>query len=720
MNYSSDRPIDNCEQDLLGRATFSKQLGKAILEYKYNDGLVIGLYGKWGTGKTSVINMAISELESLSEKDDNKPIIMRFAPWYFSDNNSLINIFFQNLKKVIDYQDNEEFKKTVGKALSDYSDAFDALSPIPVIGAGAAIMKSIAKAQGEKLKHGADLNKTRLKLEQALREINKKIVIVIDDIDRLTSPQIRDVFQLVRQVADFPNVIYILAMDRDIVRNALSKVHGFDGNEYLEKIIQVPFELPGLRKSKLQHILFTKLDNIIKEIPDKVVWDQQYWNSVFQNCIDPYINTLRDVNRMTNTFQFRYAALYQETSFEDMVALTTIEVLEPALYKWIGGNKEVVCGGFMHSFMAARGNKIDYKKHYTDEFSKLGVDPEKSIKCIATLFPVFAKDVNEYHTSYQNGTEIRGKMRAANEGRFELYFMFDLDDIKVSRSIINDCINDYDSETLESVIAAINKQGNIIYFLEEIRALVGDIPYNRLGLLASVMIRMQGSFQGEDARALLSISASTFADFCIQDLIRRLNTEDERYHIIRTAVEEMDKNGPGTVAQLINHIELSYGRLAGTDENPEGQIISLEHLYDIEQLFVDKVREIVATKSLLDVSELHLVVYLWESFDKDSVQEYLVNLLTDEFSKLRFVCAMAGRWNGTYGGGWSFSSKYYSSYVTDEEIYNIIIKYDKKELNRFSPEEQIKLASFVLNYKKDEMYHATEKKAAELVEEWLH
>ena len=80
MNYSADKPIDTEEQDLLGRSVFSKQLGKAVYEYNAKDGLVIGLFGKWGTGKTSVINMAENEIDRLAKKDENKPLIMRFVP----------------------------------------------------------------------------------------------------------------------------------------------------------------------------------------------------------------------------------------------------------------------------------------------------------------------------------------------------------------------------------------------------------------------------------------------------------------------------------------------------------------------------------------------------------------------------------------------------------------------------------------------------------------
>ncbi|WP_423895124.1 KAP family P-loop NTPase fold protein, partial [Dialister invisus] len=500
MNYSTDRPIDREEQDLLGRSFFSKQLGKAIYEYNGKDGLVIGLFGKWGTGKTSVINMAINEINKLAENDKNKPMIMKFAPWNYSDKNNLISLFFQSLKNKIEVQNNKEFKKKVGKALSDYSGAFDTLLLVPGVSSGfIESLKSLARVLGDNLREKVDLDRTKDILEKALIKANKKIIIVIDDIDRLTNSQIRDVFQLVKQVADFPNVIYVLAMDREVVRSALTEVHNIDGNEYLEKIIQIPFELPELRKSRLHDIFFIKLEQIVNDLSDKVVWDKSYCSNVFRNCIEPYINTLRDVNRVTNTFQFRYEMLYQETSFEDMVGITALEVLEPELYKWICNNKDAVCGGDMHELLSNFGNKPDYRKLYHDQFESLGIDPDLAISCVSTMFPAFAKDVNGYNYDYQSTSDnIIGKMRVAHEERFELYFMFDLEDIKVSRSIINDCIYRFDRDALSMAVDEINKQGNIVYFLEEIKSLVNKIPYRRLDLIASVMLGLQGEFKGEN------------------------------------------------------------------------------------------------------------------------------------------------------------------------------------------------------------------------------
>lgn len=718
MNYSTDKPIDTCEQDLLGRASFSKQLGRAIYDYNGKDGLVIGLYGKWGSGKTSVINMAVNEMITLAEQENNMPLVMKFAPWNYSDKDNLISIFFQSLKNKIELQDNEELKKEVGKALNDYAGAFDALSLIPIVGSGvAAILKTVAQAQGTNLMQGADLEKTKELLESALVEVNKKIVIIIDDIDRLTNSQIRDVFQLVKQVADFPNIIYILAMDREVVRRALQEVHNVDGNEYLQKIIQVPFEIPELRKSKLNSIFFSRLDEVVKEISDKIKWDDMYWKDVFQNCIEPYINTLRDVNRVINTFQFKSGAMYEETAFEDMIGITTIEVLDPELYKWIGNNKEAVCGGFFHGLSFDKSDK-DYRMKYSEEFLSLEINPDRAIRCIAAMFPMFANDVNEKGFEYFSSSDIRSKMRAAHKERFELYFMYDLDDIRIPRNIINACIYKLDTESIRNHLDKINKQGNIIYFLDEVRSLINNIPYKRLGLIASIFLEMQGNFHGQNSKSIFTISANDIAERCIDDMMNRLKTEEDRFKIIYTAVKNLNSLNLGTMARRINRIELAYGRLAGKEEKEEGKIISLNHLREIEELYVSRIHDIVKTVPFVDIKGSKFVFYLWESFEKEGAKNYINEMFEDDVNKIRFVCMFADKWNETNGCSWSFNPKTYSKYISDEEIFNLIQDYDKSMLEIFSREEQIKMASFVLRYGKNEMFDVHEQEAMKLIEQW--
>ena len=241
MSYNADRPIEKDSEDRLGRAAFARHLANGITEYKGKDGLVIGLYGKWGSGKTSIINMTTdiilnpkknkesndSTQESSSDDkiDENKPIIFKFSPWNYSDKSDLIGLFLRGLKHEIEDSGKDSFKNTVGRLLTDYIEVLDTVSMLPIIGSGAAaILKLLAQAQKLKNIREADLDKTKEKLEAALEDSRQKIVVVIDDIDRLTNTQIRDIFQLVKQVGNFPFVTYILAMDRDMVRKALEVI----------------------------------------------------------------------------------------------------------------------------------------------------------------------------------------------------------------------------------------------------------------------------------------------------------------------------------------------------------------------------------------------------------------------------------------------------------------------------------------------------------------
>lgn len=715
MDYSTDRPINKSEEDLLGRASFSKYLGEAIYKYKGSDGLVIGLFGKWGTGKTSIINMAIEEITDLSKNDENKPIIMDFSPWNYSDKNNLISLFFQSLKIKLGLEGNEKLKNDIGTALSNYADAFEVLSIVPIFGQGlATLLKTIAKSEGNNLMQVPDLDTTKKILEERLKENNQKIIIVIDDIDRLTNIQIRDIFQLVKQVADFPNIIYILSMDRGVVSRALEEVHKIDGNQYLEKIIQLPFEIPELSKSKLNSIFFSKLDKIIKELPYNVIWDEDYWGNIFRNCIEPYIKTLRDVNRVINTFSFRYAMLYEETCFEDMIAITTIEVLEPKLYKWIYNNKYSVCGGLLHGLSIGK-SKIDYKKKYTDEFSSIGVNAERAINYLSTIFPIFAKDVNSYGTGYLNFSNIRGKMRVAHEVRFDIYFAFDLDDIKISRNIINAFIYKFDSNELRRTIIEVNNQGYFKFFIDELIALIDKIPYERLGLIASVLLCIRGELKEEKNTSFLELSSYNSLEYRGYDIIKRIKTPNERFDVIKNTLEDMSKFGLGVIACTINRIELSYGRLAGDFENEEEQIISEEDLLKIEKIYIDKIQNIDYSDSILGIKEFYMAFYLWESLDKDGAKNYISYIFKDDVQKLRFICSF-GRFVGNV---WAFSYQKYSEYISDEEIYNLIQGFAKKNLDKFSELELIKLATFVLNYgKENRKYGANEEQASKLVEEW--
>ena len=97
--FRPDQPILSYKDDLLDRASFARSLGDAILSYKERDSIVLGLLGTWGSGKTSVINMALEYIDSVhkDKADGTNPQIVRFNPWNYADQDQLIRQFFRQL-----------------------------------------------------------------------------------------------------------------------------------------------------------------------------------------------------------------------------------------------------------------------------------------------------------------------------------------------------------------------------------------------------------------------------------------------------------------------------------------------------------------------------------------------------------------------------------------------------------------------------------------------
>jgi predicted KAP-like P-loop ATPase len=113
----------------------------------------------------------------------------------------------------------------------------------------------------------------RAKVENALGALDKPIVVVLDDLDRLTTSEIRDIFKLVLLTANFPNVIYIVAFDRMRVEEALAE-QGIPGRAYLEKILRVGVAPPAVPAYVLNKQIFQAIDKALSEVENPGLFDE--------------------------------------------------------------------------------------------------------------------------------------------------------------------------------------------------------------------------------------------------------------------------------------------------------------------------------------------------------------------------------------------------------------------------------------------------------------
>lgn len=322
-----DLPIGKSSEDILNRKSFSKNLARVILEYSSPEAFSIGLYGKWGSGKTSVLNMILEEIETTA----SDVIILRFNPWLCSDSKQLIAQFFKQLASVIKLK--KPASNRIWELIDNYADAFELSEAIPIAGN---ILTIIAKVLGKHAKthmddKNGDLQNIKDQIIKQLSEAQEKIIVTIDDIDRLSEDEIISVFQLVKSLADFPYTMYLLAFDYDVVVNALKKVQSGDGAEYLEKVVQVPFLLPAPNIDDIYNVLFSKLNSILSDLPEEK-WDKVGWNEIFQFGIKHYIASIRDIIRYTNVFSLNFELLKDETDSVDLLGLTCLQVFEPNVY----------------------------------------------------------------------------------------------------------------------------------------------------------------------------------------------------------------------------------------------------------------------------------------------------------------------------------------------------------------------------------------------------
>lgn len=131
--YLEDSPILKQEKDLLNRSGFAKQLAKSLVEVKVDDGFCVGLFGAWGSGKSSIINMVREEIDNIADTIEDKPIVMYFNPWNFSSTDQLLKQYFLMLA---DRFSNETDKKLdeISGTIKKYASMLDVAGSLIGVG----------------------------------------------------------------------------------------------------------------------------------------------------------------------------------------------------------------------------------------------------------------------------------------------------------------------------------------------------------------------------------------------------------------------------------------------------------------------------------------------------------------------------------------------------------------------------------------------------------
>ncbi|WP_165022053.1 P-loop NTPase fold protein [Dysgonomonas sp. ZJ279] len=416
FKYNDGYPINESGEEKFQRGPFAKRIAQTIYNYNNDKSLVIGLYGEWGTGKSSVLNLIQSRI---NEIDTNKDvIIIKFNPWRFSDDKSLLLSFFDTLAKTIDIEIKNKSEK-IGEVIVKYAGLL-----APLSGAD-----DMAKTIGLSLSQGESIEVLKQRLDNAIRETKKKILIVIDDIDRLDKEEIYTLLRLVKLNADFPNSIYLLSFDEEMVAGAIGERFGEKGKKsgrnFLEKIVQVPLYLPKLIQADLITYSFEKITNTINSLNLKIsTKDLEPFPFYFEDCIIPRITTPRLIIEYINLIGFSLPLLNKEVNISDLLLIESVKIFYPNYYQFIKGNVSY----FLKLYNPQNGHHGEDKKFLKNKLEELAAELSiEEKKAILTLLKYLFPYLESLYANNDNSSMYRDwvKNKRICTGEYhERYFVY--------------------------------------------------------------------------------------------------------------------------------------------------------------------------------------------------------------------------------------------------------------------------------------------------------
>lgn len=479
--FHGDRPIGLENEDRFGFVMLAERIADSLISQVADKGFVFGLEGKWGSGKSSLLALTLNRLR---EMDAAKVTTVEFRPWLIGDRDQLLSALFEDLAKAVaslkqatgDPTDTTQLAvKGVIAQLKSFARHLGPVGKltglaamlVPGIAVAGDIMQKIASAASEQI-DGPTLVAQKEKLSEALRKLNCRIVVAIDDVDRLDPKEVTELLRLVRSVADFPNVSYLLCYDARTLACAIETGTGIaSGAAYLEKIVQTEVAVPRPESFALRRWFSIELQAFASCSPERVSHLQQ----VIDETGGRVFETPRAVVRVLDSLRVYWPSIKDRADLADLVWLRIIAVGSPNFYRWIEE--------YLVSFVALASGRTHVSEVERAGMAKQmdaaleldGLSWEKHQFEIERHLPgiqirSFSKDKDErLYSDARRGSHIYGAKdkRLANPSHTRIYFTL------VSSP---DCITDIDIADLLDVARV--DVGSVVRFLLKMGEIRGD------------------------------------------------------------------------------------------------------------------------------------------------------------------------------------------------------------------------------------------------------
>ena len=403
--YEVECPCTSEDEDLLGRGNEAQDLAEKIFQTDTsNAAFTIGLTAPWGAGKTSFM---LAMKDHLKKQHSDETILLDFNPWMYRKAPNLTQVFFEELSRTL-----APYSSALASGFMQYVDYILSKENNSWIQLGAHLLP-----QGFKAKSTSEQYEF---LKKGICKLGRKIMIFIDDVDRLDGEELTELFSLVRNISSFPNMSYILAYDKEYVTTQLQNKFNEHTYRYMEKIVQVEYPLAKITPEQLEEALREEL----KRIGYGSLWNP-IKNSSFQ--LTNHLPTLRVIKQICNTLSSRRKELEGNIALSDWFIIEVIRIQYPRLFDflrenysrvfYIQGDKRSIRLKEVKEHEKSRkeepladhpsyGSEIDFYKHISEHHKSLQI---KSVGLVIELLRLVWDEARDAEVPQANHGDYIGR-----------------------------------------------------------------------------------------------------------------------------------------------------------------------------------------------------------------------------------------------------------------------------------------------------------------------
>jgi hypothetical protein len=690
---SADKPIENRQEDVLGRRGFSEALATAIGGWSGRESLVLALYGAWGNGKSSIKNMVIDCLHS----DSPKVLAVDFNPWQLANRPALSEAFFDELGIALGkgdlgsnrlrrsvlaryrrwahrLQGGRDFVQatrslfgvilvvlgavTLGAAWLQSRAVTLVLGCLLVVAGVLSLVSRFVDSAIKFLEAGTEvgaksLSEVKAEIAVDLRRLKAPILVVVDDLDRLTPQELLEVFQLIKANGDFPNLVYLILGERTIVENNVAKALNVSGREYLEKIVQVAFDVPLIDVARVHQVLFQRLDSLLSTEAVAARFSQKRWANVFLSSLHSYFATLRDVNRFTSTLAFQFSCFSADGVFEvnpiDLIALEVLRLFEPDVYVALRSSRDLLT-----SVSRAERPQAETAAKTIESIIEMGsVDRRDQLReLIKHLFPSIKWALGGSQYVGDVGEQWYRDLRVCSRKVFDRYFRLSVSDEELSQGSVQRLLHARAKRAeLRSELEALDSRGLLRAALEELAIHKDTLEPTWVESFITAIFDIADLLSDEN-RGMFEVPVYWRVAFLVQGALDRLGGIGARLEVLTNAISSTD--GLFMPAEFVLLIDVPREAGGGSPTFSQAEVV------EAKKVALRKIENAAASGALAEHRKLAILLGAWNKWSgNEEMAKYVASLTTTVAGTLKLLRSLVVRSLGHGTGDYIATERYY-------------------------------------------------------------